>query len=367
MDNILDTLITDRTQADVDRARYLNGLWDPRALQWRGTAQERAEWEAGPRGAYGFGDMNRVTQAAAYLIGQLEELGYSVDVEDVTPAYTIRADVFPAEGGAVSGMGVFYEGETATVAAQAGAKYDFAAWMEAGEPVSEDPVYTFVVERSRSLTAAFSLKQFQVAASVDPPGAGEVSGTGAYDIDTEVTVAAAAGEGYAFTRWTEGGETVAEGPEYTFVLDRDRDLVAVMTKTHIISVSANDGDGGTVTGSGTYLDGQTVTVAAVAGEGYEFAGWTEDGAVVSTEAVYSFAAGADRELVAVFVKTHTITLLVDITGGGSVSGEGTFPEGRVVTVTATPESGYRFVAWMEDGADPGPGPASTPGDGRTAR
>lgn len=367
MDNILDTLITDRTQADVDRARYLNGLWDPRALQWRGTAQERAEWEAGPRGAYGFGDMNRVTQAAAYLIGQLEELGYSVDVEDVTPAYTIRADVFPAEGGAVSGMGVFYEGETATVAAQAGAKYDFAAWMEAGEPVSEDPVYTFVVERSRSLTAAFSLKQFQVAASVDPPGAGEVSGTGAYDIDTEVTVAAAAGEGYAFTRWTEGGETVAEGPEYTFVLDRDRDLVAVMTKTHIISVSANDGDGGTVTGSGTYLDGQTVTVAAVAGEGYEFAGWTEDGAVVSTEAVYSFAAGADRELVAVFVKTYVVALSAYPPNTGEASGGGTFQEGREVTVTATPESGYRFVAWMEDGEDPVPGPASTPGDGRTAR
>lgn len=40
-----------------------------------------------------------MTQAAAYLIGQLEELGYIVDVEDVTPAYnTIRADVFPAEG-----------------------------------------------------------------------------------------------------------------------------------------------------------------------------------------------------------------------------------------------------------------------------
>ena len=205
MDNILDTLITDRTQADVDRARYLNGLWDPRALQWRGTPQERAEWEAGPRGAYGFWDMNRVTQAAAYLIGQLEELGYSVDVEDVTPAYTIRADVFPAEGGAVSGMGVFYEGETATVTARAGAKYDFAAWMEAGEPVSEDPVYTFVVERSRSLTAAFALKRFQVTAAVDPPGAGETAGAGAYDIDTEVTVVAAAGEGYVFTRWTEGG------------------------------------------------------------------------------------------------------------------------------------------------------------------
>lgn len=356
MSTILDTLITDRTQEDVDRASYLNGLWDPRALQWRGTPQERAEWEAGPRGAYGFADMNRVVQAAAYLIGQLEALGYHVDTGDVTPAYNIRVFTDPAGGGVVSGAGVFYEGEMATVAAQAGAKYDFAAWMEAGEVVSTDLVYTFTVERSRNLTAVFALKQFQVSVSVEPPGAGEATGAGTYDIDTEVTVAAVAGDGYAFTRWTENGQTVAEGPEYTFTLDQDRDLKAVMSKTYVISVSANDNDSGTVSGGGTYLDGQTVTVAAVAGNGYEFTGWTENGAVVSTDDVYSFAARADRELVAVFVKTHVITLLVDPAGSGIASGGGTVLEGEQITVTAAAGSGHRFTVWMDGGkqvsADP---------------
>lgn len=349
MEHIMDTLITDRTQADVDRAKYLNGLWDPRTRQWRGTPEELAEWEAGPRGAYGAADLNRVTQAAAYLIGRLETLGYHVDTEDVTPAYHIRVFADPAGGGTASGAGVFYRGETATVTALAGAKYDFAAWMEAGELASDDPVYTFPVERSRSLTAAFALKQFQVSVAVDPPEAGEAAGAGVYDIDTEVTVAAAAGDGYVFAHWTEGGETVAEGPEYTFALDRDRSLSAVMTKTHVISVSASDMDGGTVTGSGTYLEGQTVTVAAVAGAGYEFTQWTERGAVVSTQAVYSFPAGADRELVAVFVKLRVITLLVEPEGGGAVSGGGTFPEGGQVTVTAVPESDYRFVSWRSEG------------------
>lgn len=349
MEHIMDTLITDRTQADVDRAKYLNGLWDPRTRQWRGTPEELAEWEAGPRGAYGAADLNRVTQAAAYLIGRLETLGYHVDTEDVTPAYHIRVFANPAGGGTASGAGVFYRGETATVTALAGAKYDFAAWMEAGELASDDPVYTFPVERSRSLTAAFALKQFQVSVAVDPPEAGEAAGAGVYDIDTEVTVAAAAGDGYVFAHWTEGGETVAEGPEYTFALDRDRSLSAVMTKTHVISVSASDMDGGTVTGSGTYLEGQTVTVAAVAGAGYEFTQWTERGAVVSTQAVYSFPAGADRELVAVFVKLRVITLLVEPEGGGAVSGGGTFPEGGQVTVTAVPESDYRFVSWRSEG------------------
>lgn len=349
MENIMDTLITDRTQADVDRAKYLNSLWDPRALQWKGTPQERAEWEAGPRGAYGFADMNRVTQAAAYLIGRLEELGYSVDVEDVTPAYNIRVSVDPAVGGVVLGGGAYYEGDTATVTAQPSEKYDFAGWKENGQVVSESASYSFVVTGPRNLTAAFALKKFQVIASVDPAGSGDVTGAGTYDIDTEVTVAATAGESYVFTRWIESGETVSEAPQYTFILAEDRALSAVMTKTYAISVTASDTDGGTVSGGGTYLDGQTVTVAAVAGDGYEFVGWSENGSIVSTEAVYSFQAAADRNLSAQFVKTHVITLLVDPAGGGTTTGGGTVLEGAQVTVTAVPDGGYRFVAWKSDG------------------
>lgn len=349
MENIMDTLITDRTQADVDRARYLNGLWDPRALQWRGSPQERAEWEAGPRGAYGFADMNRVTQVAAYLIGRLEELGHSVDIEDVTPAYSVRVSADPADGGEASGGGVFYKGDVAVVTARAGEKYDFAGWMESGKLVSGDAVYSFTVTGPRNLTAAFALKKFQVVVSIDPPGAGEATGAGTYDIDTEVTTAASAGEGYVFTRWAENGQPVAEGPEYTFTLDRDRALSAIMTKTHVIFVTANDEDGGTVSGGGTYLDGQTVTVAAVAGDGYEFAGWSENGAVVSEEAVYTFQAAADRELEAVFVKTYVIALLVDPDGSGTALGGGTYREGEQVSISATAGDGYRFVSWQSGG------------------
>lgn len=359
MDNIMDALITDRTQADVDRARYLNSLWDPRALQWRGTPQERAEWEAGPRGAYGFSDMNRVTQAAAYLIGALEELGYSVDVEDVTPAYNIRVSVDPAGGGVASGAGAYYEGDTATVTAQPSEKYDFAGWMENGQVVSESASYSFIVTGPRNLTAAFALKKFQVIASVDPVGSGEVTGAGTYDIDTEVTVAATAGDSYVFTRWAEAGETVSEAPQYTFILTENRTLSAVMTKTYVISVTASDTDGGTVSGGGIYLDGQTVTVAAVAGDGYEFTGWSENGSTVSTEAVYAFQAAADRSLVAVFVKTYVITLLVDPAGSGTTAGGGTVLDGSQVTVTATPGNGYRFAAWEEDGGQVSTNPSYT--------
>ena len=350
MENIIDTLITDRTRADVERARYLNSLWDARARRWTGTQAEWDEWNAGSRGAYCFVDMNRVEEAVAYLIGRLSEAGYTVaDAGSVVPAFNIRVSVNLENGGEAQGGGILYRGETATVTANPSAKHDFVGWMENGVVVSTQPVYTFTVERSRNLTAVFALKKYTVSISVNPAGSGEVSGGGVYDVDTVVTVSAQAGEGYAFTRWTQDGEDVGTGPEYSFTLERDTSLSAVMNKLHVISVDAGEDGGGTVSGGGTYLDGQTVTVAAVAGDGYVFAGWTENGKTVSTDEVYTFAANADRALAASFVRLYAVTLLVEPDGSGEASGAGVYRAGERVTVSAAPEDGQRFVEWVENG------------------
>ena len=68
----------------------------------------------------------------------------------------------------------------------------------------------------------------------------------------------------------------------------------------IINATANPSEGGTVTGGGTYQEGQSCTVTATANTGYSFASWTENGSVVSTDATYSFTVEADRVLVANF-------------------------------------------------------------------
>ena len=52
--------------------------------------------------------------------------------------------------------------------------------------------------------------------------------------------------------------------------------------------------------SNILVEGQTCVLTAIPFEGYQFAGWTENGTVVSTEAVYSFTVGSDRNLEANF-------------------------------------------------------------------
>lgn len=66
MSTIIDTLVTDRTQADVERVRELaeKGFT---AM----TADEQAEWLAGMKGAYNASDLNRVGTALNYLVGRL--------------------------------------------------------------------------------------------------------------------------------------------------------------------------------------------------------------------------------------------------------------------------------------------------------
>jgi hypothetical protein len=56
-------LITNRTQADVDRVKVLAAKG--KAGTW--TAQEQAEWLAGMKGAYNYTDWNRVEKAVAEI------------------------------------------------------------------------------------------------------------------------------------------------------------------------------------------------------------------------------------------------------------------------------------------------------------
>ena len=66
---IIDNLVTDRTQADVERVRELAAKGFAAM-----TADEQAEWLAGMKGAYNASDLNRVGTALNYLAGRLASI-----------------------------------------------------------------------------------------------------------------------------------------------------------------------------------------------------------------------------------------------------------------------------------------------------
>ena len=70
--------------------------------------------------------------------------------------------------------------------------------------------------------------------------------------------------------------------------------------------------GGTVNGSGTYEDGDNVTIVATPDEGYVFDGWYSNGAKISSAESYSFTATKNISISAVFVVEEIETLTGDI-------------------------------------------------------
>lgn len=61
--SVVDTLIIDRTSADVSRRAYLK----ERVKNGAATAEEAAEWLTDLKGAYNASDLNRVGAACAYI------------------------------------------------------------------------------------------------------------------------------------------------------------------------------------------------------------------------------------------------------------------------------------------------------------
>ena len=85
---------------------------------------------------------------------------------------------------------------------------------------------------------------------------------------------------------------------------------------NVDDITINEGGSGGQTGetvTGEFNEGQTCILTAIPFTGYHFVNWTENGTVVSTNAVYSFTVDSNRNLVANFSDQSTITYTITAT------------------------------------------------------
>ena len=161
--------------------------------------------------------------------------------------------------------------------------------------------------------------------------------------------------GYTFAGWYEkedlSGDPVTEIPSYAV---GDKQYWAKWTaNTYTVTFEANGGTGSMDDQTFTYGEEKALTENTFTRTGYTFAGWNTqaDGNGTSYADGEELSLTDNLTLYALWtINTYKITAQVanGCEGMGEVIGGGTYKYGTTVTLTATANSGYRFVEW-EDG------------------
>jgi len=150
-----------------------------------------------------------------------------------------------------------------------------------------------------------------------PSDKGSVTGAGNYEYGTVANIRAIPVTGYQFKEWliVKGDKTehlsYEAQTEYTVI--EPTYLIATFEKIqNQVEISIVPQGTGTVTGSGTYNYGDTVSVEALPATYYEFDGWYENGIKVSNQIKYTFVIQKNWSFEARFKKIQKTINLISI-------------------------------------------------------
>jgi hypothetical protein len=279
-----------------------------------------------------------------------------------SPSFSVTTTAAPSAGGSTTGGGSYASGSSVTVTAAPNLGYAFINWTQGGAQVSASASYTFTVSASRSLVANFALiggAQYVITTAASPLAGGTLTGAGSYAGGSSVTVTATAAPGYKFSKWKENGASVSTSASYTFTATAGRSLTASFIESYTVTLLSSPPSGGsTEADSSSYKRDENARVDAFPNSGYQFVNWTENGTVVSSSNPYDFNVTGSRTLVANFAVIGGVSISASAApvAGGTVTGGGSVVSGTPVTLTATPNAGYGFINWTENGTEIGTSP-----------
>jgi uncharacterized repeat protein (TIGR02543 family) len=282
-----------------------------------------------------------VSTSATYTFTVTENATYTAYFSQ-TPItyYEITTQVTPANSGTVSGGGQHPSGSTTTLTATANPGYTFAHWQDNNV---QNP-RTITVTGDATYTATFTQNQYQITTNVSPAGAGTVTGGGAFYYGDTPTLTATANSGYQFQGWDDGNTenprtiTVTSSETYTAIFSE------VGVTMYSVTADVSPANAGTVDGVGTFEAGTSITLHAIAEQGYTFNRW-QDGSTTNPRPV---TVTDNLHFTAIFTPNqYIISVVANPASGGSVSGGGAYYYGNYATLTATAASGYEFQGWSD--------------------
>ena len=213
--------------------------------------------------------------------------------------WDIEVTAIPDNGGTVTGSGTFDEGSTAQIEASAAEGYRFGFWT--GDGIADPALATTSIDvvMSTTVTANF-VKVWELNVDATPSAGGTVTGSGIYDDGETVVISATAADGFQFVSWVGEGIENPQSSESTVTLERNQSVIAQFVPVWELILIAEPGDGGTVTGAGTFATGFVADIQAVAANGFRFIRWRGDGAAKPEMANTSVTISSETTLIAEF-------------------------------------------------------------------
>ena len=275
--------------------------------------------------------------------------------EPAPAAFEINVAVDDENMGVVEVVAPVSCDSTCIIGATSHTGYHFSHWSNG----STDNPDTLFLTGDSTVTAYFAPNTYTVSAYSNDDSLGYATGGSGLYLDTITLTATITAPHHHFSHWNDGN---TDNPR-AYCITGDTSFTAFfVVDTHTVTVLSIDTTLGTVSGGGTYTAGSTITLTATAHEGYRFVQW-QDG---NTDNPRMVTIESDTVYTAIFeevvpMQQYTVTVNANNDTMGMVYGGGTYDEGTVITLTATANSGYRFVQW-QDGTTQNPRTVTVTGD-----
>ena len=253
-------------------------------------------------------------------------------------------------GAAFASAAAATAGTAITLTATPDSGYRFEGWQVlSGGVTITDNAFT-MPGGPVAVQAIFELITYPVTVTGDGNGTGSANPANAAP-GVEVTLTAAPAPAYRLKEWQvlSGGVTIADD-KFTMPANAvEVQALFELIPTYAITV-ANDGNG-TASASADYAAaGTEITLTVTPKSGYQHKGWVVFGGSGITVVNNTFIMPANDVLVkATFepIPVDTYAVTVNSGGNGTAKPSAAYAAaGTVVTLTATPNSGYRFKEWQ---------------------
>lgn len=176
------------------------------------------------------------------------------------------------------GTYTFHVDDTVYAMATPNNGYSFFNWTVNLETLTDSintnpiafPLPTTLAGYSLTVTPNFLPINYTINVYPNDDNLGTVTGTGSYPYNSTATIAATPAANCLFVEWSDGDTNAVR----TVLVTGNASYTATFQRIpqHTLTLTAVDNHG-TVTGAGTYYEGESVTITATSNPGYHFIGW----------------------------------------------------------------------------------------------